>query len=229
MMLMRKSILLGLTALAAAAALLLSAAGCSKGEAGNASKHKTNRTEDGVYFDSGETFCRGVWAADDGEKLLGYYIFYDSGNGRFDEIQMGMGVPFTVKAKKNNAEFSLGAADFTEPVTVEHNGKGKRILTWTNDNRVENITLIGEQEPDSFRFYSQKDLEEMALDYYEANNGTRPNSAEVDTRADGTASIHLYGKKGSEMAEYVVDIITGKGTVTGTDEEIQLIRMTTDD
>ena len=216
--------MLRLTAIAAALALLFCTAGCLDDASAS-----DNRTEDGVYYDSGKTFCRGVWAADDGEKLLGYYVFSDAENGRFDEIQIGMGVPFNVKTKNNKADFSLGAADFTEPATVENAGKGKRTLTWSSDKRVENLTLLGEQEPDTFRFYSQKNLEEMALDYYEANVGTRPQSAEITLAAAGTASILLYGSKGKELAGYVVDNITGKGTVMGTDEEILLTPMTTDD
>ena len=65
-----------LTAMAAAFALLLCAVSCSgEKEEETSSAPLINRAEDGTYFDNGELFCRGVWAADDGEKRQGYYIF----------------------------------------------------------------------------------------------------------------------------------------------------------
>ena len=225
----KKILMMRLTAFAVVFALMLCAAGCSDENENAVSEPEINRTEEGVYFDDGNTFCRGVWAADDGECLLGYYVFYDAQSGRFDEIQMGMGVPFTVSTKGENAEFSLGAADFTDPATVETPEKGKRTITWTNDGRVEYLTLIGEQEPDTFRFYSRTELDEMALDYYEAQKGKRPKAAGISIAADGIATIQLFGKSGDVTTEYVVDVITGKGKVSGSDDEIQLVLMSTDD
>jgi hypothetical protein len=221
--------LTGLTLFAAVLAVLLGMAGCGENQENAASEPEINRTEDGVYYDNGETFCRGVWAADDGENLLGYYVFADGENGRFEEIQMGMGIPFHVTAKGGDADFNLGAADFSDPAKIEITGQGKRTLTWTGDGRVEYLSLIGKQEPDTFRFYSRTDLDEMALDYYEALNGQRPTTAGIAIAADGTATIQLYGKNGDMITEYVVDVITGKGTVGGSEEEIQLYQMTTDD
>jgi len=225
-----KKILIRLCAFAAALAMLFCSAGCSEDDNQAAvSEPEINRTAEGVYFDDGQPFCRGVWAADDGENLLGYYVFYDRGSGRFDEIQMGMGVPFNVSSEGEKAEFNLGAADFTDPATVEITGKGKRTLTWTGDNRAEYLTLLGEQEPDTFRFYSRNELDEMAMDYYEAAKGKRPITAGISIAADGMATIQLFGKNGNVTTEYVVDVITGKGKVKDTDEEIQLVPMTTDD
>ncbi len=219
-----------LTALIAALLMIVFSVSCAKDKKEEVvSVSDVNSAEKGVYHDTGETFCRGVWAADDGEKLLGYYVFLESGSGRFDEIQMGLGVPFEVTAKDDKAEFNLGAVDFAEPARVEKTGKGKRTLTWTNDKRTEYLTLLEEQEPDTFTFYSQKDIEEMALDHYEANKGKRPKSAEVSVAADGMASVVLYGKKNKVLTQYVVNVITGDGIVEGSDEETQLIGMSTDD
>ena len=224
----RKTYMLRLLSLAALAALILGIAGCSKGGSDNTSTQwKNNKNKDGTYFDNGETFCRGVWASDDGEKRVGYYIFYDGGNGKFCDAQLGMALLFTVKGKKNAADFCLGAADFTDPTTVEKVGDGKRTLTWTNENRVENLTLLSEQEPDTFSFFSQNDLSEMAMDYYEQKIGSRPESAETTIGVDGMATIQLMnrvGRNGRVVAEYVVSSITGNGTVSGKDEEVVLVR-----
>ena len=215
------------------AAMIFCTAGCSKdGPKSTSPEVKPNKNADGTYFDNGETFCRGVWAVDDGEKRVGYYIFYDAEKGNFHDAQLGMEVPFAVRINQNAVDFSLGGADFTDPTTVEKIGEGKRTLTWTNENRTENLMLLGEQEPDSFSCYSQNDLIEMAMDYYELENGRRPETSVVTMGIDGIASIQLLnrvGKNGRVIAEYEVDSITGKGTVKGTDEEIQLKRMTTDD
>ena len=218
----RKSILRKVTALAAVISLLVCMAGCSKDGSENSLEPITNRAEDGTYFDSGDTLCRGVWAADDGEKRVGYYIFYDGENGRFEDAHLGMSVPFAVKIKKDKVLFALGAADFSDPASVKNTGDGTRELTWLNENRVENLSLLGELEPDSFRYYSQNDLSEMAMDFYESRNGKRPDSADVFLTPDGMATILLYGKRGYVVAGYSVDSITGKGTVNGTEEEIVL-------
>ena len=74
-----------------------------------------------------------------------------------------MSVPFAVTVKENASDFSLGAADFIAPVTVEKTADGKRTVTWTNENRVEYLTLLGEYEPDEFAFYSIKTLDEMVV------------------------------------------------------------------
>ncbi len=226
----RKTILIKLTALAALAALLFCMAGCSgENTEATSSEIKTNKNADGTYFDNGETFCRGVWASDDGEKRVGYYIFYDGENGKFSDAQLGMEVPFKVRVNKETVDFALGAADFTDPTTVENVGEGKRTLTWTNENRVENLVLLTEQEPDSFSYFTRNDLSEMALDYYETQKGERPVSADVVVGADGMALITLSGKNGRELAVYEVDSLSGKGTVKGTDKEVQLERSTEDD
>ena len=216
-------LLIRLISFAAAAALLFGIAGCSGDSSGETSSEtKNNKNADGTYFDNGETFCRGVWAADDGEKRVGYYIFYDGENGRFEDAHLGMSVPFAVKIKKDKVLFALGAADFSDPASVKNTGDGTRELTWLNENRVENLSLLGELEPDSFRYYSQNDLSEMAMDFYESRNGKRPDSADVFLTPDGMATILLYGKRGYVVAGYSVDSITGKGTVNGTEEKIVL-------
>ena len=225
MMKKRKNIMLRLISVAAFAALIFSLPGCSGIGNGSSAKSDDNRNEDGTYFDNGETFCRGVWAVDDGEKRTGYY----RANGRFVDAQLGMDVPFSVDVKENAAVFHLGAADFTDSTTVENTGKGKRTVTWTNENREEYLTLLGGQEPDTFSSYSRNDLGEMAMDYYEIQNEVRPESVVINISADGMASIQLYDKAGNEIAGYDVDSITGKGTVKDSEEKITLVRRTTDD
>lgn len=223
----RKSILRKVTALAAVISLLVCMAGCSKDGSENSLEPITNRAEDGTYFDSGDTLCRGVWAADDGEKRVGYYVLYDRKSGKFADAQLGMEVPFNVKTNGSDAEFNLGAADFADPATVEKSGKGKRTLTWVNENRVEYLTLLSEQEPDAFTFYSQNDLSEMAMDYYENQKGSRPETADIVIGTDGMAAIGLISKvskNGSVIAEYEIDTITGKGRVKDTDEEVILTK-----
>lgn len=209
-------------------AMVFCMAGCSGDDSeGTSSESKNNKNSDGTYFDNGDTFCRGVWAVDDGEQRVGYYIFYNSDSGRFDDAHLGMSVPFEVKINGNAADFALGASDFTDPTSVEISAEGKRSLTWTNENRVEYLTLLGQQEPDSFSFFTQNDLTEIAMDYYEQNAGKRPGEAQVTIGVDGMAVITLLNRVGGNgivIAEYNVDSITGKGTVSGKDEEIVFVK-----
>ena len=128
----KKSVLLRIISCFIAAVMISGMTACLDGENASADD-KNNKNADGTYFDNGETFCRGVWAADDGESRIGYYIFRDAENGEFSDAQYGIGVPFIVKTEKGSTQFSLGAAEFTEPVTVVNTGSGKRELTWTNE------------------------------------------------------------------------------------------------
>ncbi len=227
-MLKRLTVLLKAAAVTAAAVMMISMAGCSEDKE-KVSASDMNRTETGEYYDNGETFCRGVWTADNGENRVGYYIFYDGDSGRFEDAQYGMGVPFEVKTEGNRANFNLGAVDFSDPAKVENTDKGRRTLVWESDGRTEYLTLLGGYEPDSFSYCSQNDLSDMAMDYYENQNGKRPEAAEISIGSDGMALIQLFGKvgkNGSLLSEYEIDSITGKGTVKDTGEEIALVRNT---
>ena len=63
--------------------------------------------------------------------------------------------------------------------------------------------------------FTTKELEKMALDYYEAKTGYRPGYAASQINADGTVSIQLYDNMGdhnSTSAWYTVDPKTAIGT-----------------
>ena len=63
--------------------------------------------------------------------------------------------------------------------------------------------------------YSQKDLEKMALDYYEAKTGYRPSGVGSQVNSDGTVSIQLYDNMGNHNSTsdwYTVNPKTGIGT-----------------
>ena len=64
--------------------------------------------------------------------------------------------------------------------------------------------------------YTTSELQKMALDYYEAKTGYRPNSVSLQVNADGSISIQLYDTMGDHNSTsdwYTVD----KNTATGTD------------
>ncbi len=63
--------------------------------------------------------------------------------------------------------------------------------------------------------YTTKELEKMALDYYEKQTGYRPSHVASDVNQDGTVSIQLYDNMGdhnSTSAWYTVDPKTAVGT-----------------
>lgn len=63
--------------------------------------------------------------------------------------------------------------------------------------------------------YTTKELEKMALDYYEKQTGYRPSQVASEVNQDGTVSIQLYDNMGdhnSTSAWYTVDSKTAVGT-----------------
>ncbi len=65
--------------------------------------------------------------------------------------------------------------------------------------------------------YSDQELCNMALDYYEFHNAYRPGKAEIDGQDGNKVTIHLYDDMGDHTATaawYEIDRTTGKGTDT---------------
>ena len=89
-----------------------------------------------------------------------------------------------------------------------------------NDNNEENK----DENENKSEGFSQKELEQMALDYYEAKTGYRPGNVESEVNKDGTVSIHLYDDFEDHISTsdwYSVDPKTGVGTNVR-DEKIDL-------
>ncbi len=164
--------------------------------------------------DSGETaFTPGTWRSDGGQ----YYFFDEGGTtGRTASLEDGTGVGFTYSVAGTEAAFSMGAADNSSACTVRRDGDTVT-LEWA-DGTVEHLTYVSDQGSDTFRFYTNQELADMALAFYrEQSGGQTAGSLEAaaQTNDDGSVSIQVYenlGDHNSTAAWYTVDRLTAAGT-----------------
>lgn len=207
-------------ALSLAMALAVCAASCSDQK--EKSQVVTN-TDSAVPVDDGTSFPRGVWAADDGEQRVGYYLSYDGHSGAFLDTERAIGVGFEVEIEDKKANFHMGAADVNDYAEWLANDNGKRQLTWESDGRIEHLTLIPSADPDSFTFYAAVDLGDAALRDYEQKNGSQPEFVGYTVGIDGMVEIQLYDLvdgHNSTAAYYQIDSITGKGKNVSSGEAV---------
>ena len=80
------------------------------------------------------------------------------------------------------------------------------------------LTYVSDQSSDQFRFYSNQELCDLALTYYNERNiaqDTQGLTAAAQTNEDGTVTIQVYenlGDHNSTAAWYTVDRVTAQGT-----------------
>lgn len=196
-------------ALGLSLALMLSAAACGKGT------DAVSGSDAGQTIrDTGESFCRGVWAADDGDQRTGYYIFTDESNGSYLNTGDGTGLGFTVETDKTQAVFHMGEADDNTKASVRVSDNFKRVITWESPSYTEYLTLMPSADPDKFDFYAAEDLADTALRYYGNLNGVYDLAVDWRVNLDGTVEIRLYRETDGDKAvvvAYLVSSLTGKG------------------
>ena len=158
-------------------------------------------------------FTPGTWLSDAGQ----YYFFDgDGASGRTASLENGTGVAFSYTLDGTQAVFSMGAADNSSACTVTLDGDAAT-LEW-EDGATEHLTYVSDQGSDDFQFYSNQELSDMALAYYQAHSSGQDNSnltAAAQTNDDGSVSIQVYenlGDHNSTAAWYTVDRTTGAGT-----------------
>ena len=158
-------------------------------------------------------FTPGTWLSDAGQ-----YYFFDGGDttDRTASLDSGTGVGFTYTLSGTEATFSMGGADTSSSCTVSRDGD-VITLEWA-DGTTEQLTYVSDQGSDDFQFYSNRELSDMALTYYQAHNSGQDSSsltAAAHTNDDGSVSIQVYenlGDHNSTAAWYTVDRTTGAGT-----------------
>lgn len=163
--------------------------------------------------DEDAAFTPGTWLSDGGQ-----YYFFDEGGaaGRTASLEDGTGVGFTYSIAGMQAAFSLGGADNTSSCTVSRDGDTVT-LEWA-DGTAEHLTYVSEQGADTFQFYSNQELADLALHFYQENNNAQDNQnlvSAAQTNDDGSVSIQVYenlGDHNSTAAWYTVDRITAAGT-----------------
>ena len=224
---MKKRHIAGIACLAASLMMLLAACGSSGSDSsasaqppaasGSASAEtpSASPTEDAA-------FTPGTWLSDGGQ-----YYFFDEGGatGRTASLEDGTGVGFTYSMTGTEASFSLGAADNTSSCTVSRNGDTVTLL-WA-DGATEKLTYVSEQGSDTFQFYSNQELADLALNFYQNNNHAQDNqnlTSAAQTNEDGSVYIQVYenlGDHNSTAAWYTVDRLTAAGT-DGSGQEVAL-------
>ena len=213
---MNKRRLAGLMCLTLSFTVLLAACGGTGSDASappSAAPDDTTVETPSSQTDGENLFTPGTWLSDRGQ-----YYFFDEGDsaGRIASLEDGMGAGFTYTLSGTEAVFSLGGAGDSSPCTVSRDGDTVT-LEWT-DGTTEHLTYVSAQGSDTFRFYSNQELAELALTYYKEQNGAQDNpnlTAAAQTNDDGSVSIQVYenlGDHNSTAAWYTVDRLTGAGT-----------------
>ena len=158
-------------------------------------------------------FDPGTWLSDAGQ----YYFFdTDGASGRTASLEDGTGVGFSYTLEGTQATFHMGAADNSSVCTVTLDGDAAT-LEW-EDGTTEHLTYVSDQGSDSFQFYSNQELADMALTYYKDTNHAQENenlTSAAQTNDDGSVTIQVYenlGDHNSTAAWYTVDRLTGAGT-----------------
>ncbi|MBR1530072.1 MAG: hypothetical protein IJ642_12355 [Oscillospiraceae bacterium] len=162
-----------------------------------------------------QMFEPGIWwsTSSDGDRYFCFYTGSDSGS--FRDQENGINMDFNYEAENENTIiFHIGSMDSSTQVQATFPDSNTAVLTWENGTS-ETLAYQGLGNFDTFRFYSNLELCEMALDYYEARNDYRPADAVAEVQPDRTIMIQLYdnlGDHNSTSAWYTVDRFTAKGT-----------------
>lgn len=217
----KKRYLAAIACLAISFTTLLAA--CGNNSSGTSSQTQTPAASDSAASSSSSSsssspdgaavFTPGTWLSDRGQ-----YYFFDEGDttGRTASLDSGTGVGFAYTISGSEATFSMGGADSSISCTVVPTGN-TITLEWA-DGTSEQLTYVSDQGSDTFQFYSNQELADLALSYYKESAGAQDNSnltSAAQTNDDGSVSIQVYenlGDHNSTAAWYTVDRITASGT-----------------
>lgn len=164
------------------------------------------------------TFRPGIWLGvgyEDGVRTDRYFCFGEDMGGSFLEQESGMGVGFTCEIAGTSANFHIGDVESQTTVEITWRSDTEAQLVWTDYGYAETLTYLAAGDFRSFTFYSNEELAEMALNYYEAANAYRPGAADAAIDEDGTVVIRFYDSFADHDATsdwYRIDRYTARGT-----------------
>ncbi len=166
--------------------------------------------------DEENRFLTGTYLLNDGDVHIGYMFALEAEEplAMFYTFDAGFETEVTYKIAENQIEFNgendtvildvisgdLSIFDFRTAVGLEFN-----------------LTHFSDAMPDEIlgSFYSNPQLCDIALDYYEKNHDYRPTSCDAENNADGTVTLHLYDNMDDHIATlawYTVDRTSCVGT-----------------
>ena len=215
---MKKRYFAGAASLAISLTMLLTACGSTGSDTSAptqppAASGSTSGETTSALPNEDAAFTPGTWLSDGGQ-----YYFFDEGDttGRTASLEDGTGVGFTYSLVGTEATFSMGAADNAASCTVSRDGDTVT-LVWA-DGTTEKLTYVSDQGSDTFQFYSNQELADLALNFYKETNHAQDNqnlTSAAQTNDDGSVSIQVYenlGDHNSTAAWYTVDRMTAAGT-----------------
>ncbi len=167
----------------------------------------------------------GTWNCDNES----YYFFNEDGeSGSTLSFEKGIGVGFRYSVTSRSegfVNFSMGAADNSQGVVITDLAEDSFTLIWES-GQSQNFTYVSPQSADEFKFYTDDQLHDIVLKYYqEDNNNYKPQYSGVQHNSDGTATVHLLDISGDQSytaALCTLDRVTLKGTNDLTGAEIDL-------
>lgn len=145
-----------------------------------------------------------------------YFVFYPDGSGGCTmSFENGTGVAFRYDENADGSTtFHMGAEDNSINAFTTSNPDGTLSIVW-EDGREEVFYPVN-WNVEEFTFYTNEELQNIALAYYRANNDDyTPQFSGIQTNPDSTATIQLYDQTdghNSTAAWYTVDRVTLKGT-----------------
>ncbi len=167
-----------------------------------------------------DSFRLGAWRGD------GMYYFFDADGGSTVSMENGTGVAFTYEIDGETVTFHMGSADDSTPATILRSGDAEIELKWA-DGRTETLSYVSDEGAETFSFFTNEELSDLAVTYYRSTNGGDEDlTAVVTPNPDGTAFIDVSLDEGdhmSNLAQYDnVDRLTAVGTDAMTGESVRL-------
>ena len=174
------------------------------------------------------TFKSGTWLAYGGGEYTYYFFDTDGISGRTVRQSDGTGLGFTYEAQGNDVTFHMGSADSFGPETLQITDREHITLQWKG-GIAEELTYVSDDTSETFSFYSDQALCELALQYAKAHADSKEAltklSAACAVNSDGTVSIQVYenlNDHNSTYAWYTVNRYSAEGTNDTTGETVYL-------
>ncbi len=147
-----------------------------------------------------------------------YYIFKEDGTGSLLSQDMGNGVAYNYKFVDNSCTFEMGAVGASITADLSVISENECELKWQETGDTEKLTYYGPTE--SFDFYSNVELQEMARTWFADKKGLAAADIDVKIDQDKSIAIHLsYLGKDRTPGDYQLNIDRFTGTGKGTDDE----------
>lgn len=199
-------------------------AGCGSTAPASSSTSGTSSTSTPASKDgTSQSVQAGTWLGQNKDTATYYFFDRDSTTGRTASLESGIGVGFSYSMEGETIRFRLGAEDETRTATLTMTDPTHGTLRWENGQE-ETMTFVSDKGSDTFQFYSNDELCQMAAAYYVRTTGEAAPQAAADLSTE-TVSIQLYrnlGDHNSTYAWYEVSRFTAKGRDANSGQAIDL-------